>query len=741
MDLQLNNNWNVLADPFYAMKGRTQFNIAAVSKLIPGEAITAVMGEKLAGRILSNNVINAASSVQASLFAAWCYLRLRQTAQLTFPIELDEVFYFADHTRNNSLHIAGLDVLKQYGRFVQQPSVLGTAMSQYRSLIKDGEIVKRLAHTHGLEEWCVRQALLTGVYANLGVEFKLLTYALARPVIEQVFGVQDRIVYVDHNWTRCFDFNATQADVAVVIDWLAGALCKGGVSPIQVSATGEDGFSVWIDEYEFRVTAKDGVFEVSRNLRFNNMLLVSSLTGRGRGVRIPAEDMSLVNSYGTFLYGLVMLGAKYLTAPVPELGQLVSKKMFVELPVQSDDEAQAYDGDRAYYDRYVTVTRLSATDMPFGFARYQVDGEWNTKVIYNREIGVTSLGDVEKNGVQIKGAKLPAKHVVDRSALLGFNLVRMPRGQFIDGRRSCIQAKHVPSELREQFVREVLSQLTDNTDAAIAEYARQQFGLSGSDEEVIKTASQHLIIGLSSKLAKLIKRTAMDAACVGLLEGGSTRGLKRFGQPVESGNNWVVEAVVSPHATFPAGMAVYWGEGPTLLVKHTQTVQPNVPGVIKEEELAGAVVSLVGGQQFERRGWQVIRMEQPLRIADKEPICDVPYITEEGCFRHTITNNTPDAYLLEIRWRLAKVAGNHTTLQVVLVTQTREHQIKGRNNIKCMLSRYTPDVVHNNLNAELNARSVFFADTNKWLDLVQSIAHDLASYPERKKISRKCRRR
>lgn len=726
----LANNWSVLADPFYAMKEREGYKLSVVKNLTPKEAIRAVLGDALADRVIKNGKIEAANSTQQALFAAFCYLRLRQKGTLEFPIGLDENFYFADPTRGK-LHIAGLEVLKQYGRYVNTPKCLGTAFTQFRNF-KDN-IVDTFVASHKLEPWAVRQALLTGVIASQdGVNFKVLTYAACRPVIEKMFGNLPNVVYVDPNWIRVFDFNATAQDVATVIDWLAGALSKGGVSPIEVTEA-EDGFSVWMDSYEFRVTLNDGVFEKGRNLRFNNMLMVTSLTGRASGSRVQAQDLSLINSYGTFLYGLLMLGSTYLAPSVPELGQLVSKKLLVELPCTSDDEARAFDSDRASYDRYVTVTRMSAIDLPIGFARYQLNDEWYTKLTYNRDISVSALGDIvvdyaggsKTNTGVIKGAQLPAKSSVDAAALLGFNLVRMPRGQFIDGRRSCIQAKHVPAELREQFVRDVLSGMVgENSDAAIAQYCRDTFSMTGNDDEVIKGASNHLIIGLSSKLAKLIKRTAMDAACVGQFTKSGGRGLKRYSQKGQSNNNWLVEAVVSPHAIFPAGMAAYWGEEPQMIVKHTQSVQPCVPGL---NNLENAVIPLFkGGERADRFGWYVLRYKNPIRLDDLEPVADIPYVIADEPFRHTIVNNVADGRLVEIRWRATKVQGNNTTLQVVVVTQTHETQIKGRNNVKCMLSRYTPDVVINELNPELNARSVFFADTNKWLDLVMSLV-DVAS--------------
>lgn len=715
------HNWNVAADPFYAMKARSAYGINAVAQLSPNEAIQAVMGDELAGLMINNGKLNAANPVQGALFAAWCYLRLRQRQPLVFPIAFGEVFHFADVAKGK-MHIAGLEVLRGYGKSIDKPNELNDAWKVFKQELKKTENFAELAASFGISTQTAKQVLMTGILASMGVSYSLLTFASGESFYTHMFGeAPENVVFVDPNWTRCFDFNATAQDVAIVIDWLAGALMKGGVSPIEVFEA-EDGFIISMDSFLFHVTTKDGVFETSRNLRFNNMLLASSLSGYANGRRIPGEDLSLVNSYGTFLYGLMMLGAGQLGAAVPELDQLVSKKLLVELPNSSDDEARAADGDRMMYDRYVTVTRFAPIDLPIGFARYRnAAGEVKAKALYNREVSLTGMGDVAK-GAARSNVSLPAKDAIDRAALLAFNLVRMPRGQFIDGRRACVQAKHVPAELRTQFVVDVLkSQCGSEDPAAIANYCRDTFGLSArTDAELIELVSNHLIVGLSSKLAKLIKRTAMDAACVGEFAEGQGRGLKRYGQPEESQNNWLIEAVVSPHATFPAGMAVYWGEGPKVLVKHTQTVQPEVPQQITD--LATAVECYYPGELEVNKGWFVYTMNKPVPLADREPVAEVPYTTDEGNFAHIIRNDVPSGYLMEIRWRMAKVNGSKTSLQIVVVTQTRESQIKGRNNVKCMLSRYSDSVINNGLNETLAARSVFFADTNKWLDLVMENA-------------------
>jgi hypothetical protein len=716
----LTANWSVLADPFYPMKGRTGYAMDAIAQLSPEEAVRAVMGDEIGDMLISNGTVNAASKVQATLFAAWCYVRLRQSAQLIFPINVGEEFHFAQPMPKFHLGLAGLSFLESYGRHIKVGfEVESRARTRLRTVATD-LTVKELASKYELEDNVVKQALYTGCLIEAGATCTMLTYASALPVIEEKFGPQETVVAVDHNWTRTFDFLATSHDVAVVVDWLAGALTKNGNCPIHVTESPNgDGFSVWFDETnEFHITSKDGVFETSRDRRFNNVLLVSGFTGST--ARVPESDLSLMNSYGCFIYGLLNLGGAALTAPVPELGQLF--KLMTngqDLPMTSDSEVGAGDADRVYYERYVTANRVGTVDFPFRFAR--LNG--GLRVVYQNKAELRPTGNRRyfdgESSITIQGTRLPSEWKVDRAALLGFNLVRMPRGQFIDGRRSCIQLQHIPESMRVGFMKEVLAgQVGSTEESAIADYLRTTYKLKGDDATVTSMASNHLVIGLSSKLAKLIKRTAMDAALVGEFTNGEARGLKRFGQPKVSNNNWLVESVISAHAIHAAGMATYWGEHPQLVVKHTQTIQPTVPGTV---DVNNAVVSIYPATRQDRMGWNVLVMDQPVPMDKGDVIADIPYQTAVGIFRHSVINEVPEAQVLEIRWREAKLVGNEKTLQVTVVSQTIESQIKGRNNIKAMLGRANSDVINHELNKDIAARAVFFRDTNKWLDLVMSL--------------------
>lgn len=717
----LAQNWSVKADPFYAMKARTGYKLDVVTQLSPAEVVEAVVGKEVADLIISNDNINAASKLQGILFAAWCYMRLRQTSPLVFPISAGEEFHFAQPSNKFHLSIAGLEFLKGFGRYKTISYELESrAKTKLKSYVDDD--IKAMASKYWLEPNVVRQALYTGCLIESGVTHTLLTYDSALLLIEEKFGPQEQVVGINPNWTRHYDFLATYNDVAIVVDWIAGALAKHDKSPIMVTESPNgDGFSVWFDEtYEFHVTSKDGVFETSRDRRFNNVLLVTGLTGQ-TGVRTTESNLSLMNSYGCFIYGLLNMSAAALTATVPALGQLF--KVLTngqDLPMTSDSEVGAGDADRIFYERYVTSSRIAPTDFPFRFSRVGNNG---VKVVYQTTVALRPTGNQRVSYgdgyITVQGTKLPSEWLVDRAALLGFNLVRMPRGQFIDGRRSCIQLKHIPESMRVGFMTQVLStQVGSTEEAAIADYLRNTYSLKGGDQEVINLASSHLVIGLSSKLAKLIKRTAMDAALVGKFTNGESRGLKRFGQPSVSENNWLVEAVVSAHAIHAAGMAVYWGERPEFVVRHTQTIQPTVPGEVVIED---AIQTPYPASLEFHMGWYILKMDRPVPVDKDDVIADIPYTVNGLQFRHSVINTVPQAEILEIKWREAKLVGNEKTLQVTVVSQTIESQIKARNNIKAMLGRTSESVIHNGLNGNIAARAVFFRDTNKWLDLVMSL--------------------
>lgn len=727
----LTNNWTVSADPFYVMHKRTGYKLGSILELSSVEAVLSVFGDEVGNRLIRNGELDSITDVQEALFTAWCYMHLRQRrAKLELPIAVDSAFVFPQYGRTE-LGMQGIDLI----RSLCTEDHLGTKeMTEARKMVKDilgsgskfAESVKALSVKFGLRSEWVRQSVYAACAARV-TDVQVLTFVSCGKMLREILDweLPSNLVLVDHNWFSWGNFLWTNEDVAVICDYLAQAVKQGTVEPIALEPRDNGDFAVWVDGCEFVVTPKDGVFETTRNRRFNNMLLISGLTGYAPDRRVEEDDLVLVNSYGTFLYGMLVLGAKTLSAPSMELSQFVSKVLTSgnELPMTSDDEVGAPDADRIYYERYVTVSRVAPANFPFALAKMP-----NQRLLVRYGCDVTLQGGDEATdeGVVI-GGELPAKSAVDRAALMTFNLVRMPRGQFIDGRRSCIQTRHLPAELRVPFVQQLMMDQCNGDLVAAFAYAKENYSIKGvNDKDYWQALSEHLIIGLSSKLAKLIKRTAMDAALVGTMKDGESRGFKRFGQPNVSNNNWLVESVVTPHAIWPAGMAAYWGERPTLVVSHTETTQPNLPRIA---ELEVAVVPEYSGYtKSVRFGWHVVTYANPVRLDKGDVVARVPFQTQDGEFDHFITTRVPEARLVSIQWRLAVASGNQKQLQVKVTTETHEHEIKGRNNVKCMFARIDESCINNELNGvgAFNARAIFFADTNKWLDLVMQ-AVDVAA--------------
>ncbi len=707
----LTNNWSVKADPFYAMHKRTGYSLENICKLSPAEAVEAVFGTEVARAIAPDGEIAGLGLLQKTLFSAWCYMYLRQAnGSIRLPISFGEEFYLlGDQTMSSAITTAGY-LLRNVGISLEGDQVCKDAWKSFTQILGAGdarrENIGALAEAHGVSIVAAKHAIVSACISQL-TEKKVFTYPSCERLIREVVGeVNANLVYLDPNWIRFGDFLATAQDVAVVLDFLSTV-----TKEIEVKADGDgDGFRFWISGTEFHCTNNDGIFHVERNRRLQGMLLVNASTGKHNSVPVSAEDVSLVNSYGTFLYALLYGAPAYLAKKVPAWDEFVNKILIKgeEYPLTAEDEVGPADGDRKFYERYVTVTRPAPTELPFQFIKL----DDSVLVAHNQTIfmttGVSATSEVRP--------RLPKNSSVDRTVLETFNLVRMPNGRFIDGRRSCIQLRHTtnPRKYAEQMFLYLAG--TDNLSAA-EHYARKSVDVP-ADVDIWEYLGQNLVVGLSSKLAKLIKRTAMDAAVVAQLVDGKGRGFKRFGQPKESENCWLVESVVSAHAIWPAGMACYWGAEPEMIVDHTESHQLPYSGKVDETTLIQVYTNYVNEVILED-GWYKATFSRPIPI-DKGGLVGYVNITTNGVqYPFAVTTRIAEAQLVAIEWQKRRGYGDLSTVFVKVRTITVESEIKGRNNVKAMLTRYDRRCLA--LNEDISARAIFFKDTNKWLDLIAQI--------------------
>jgi hypothetical protein len=702
-------NWNVQADPFYAMYKRTGHSLDDVQSLTPAEAVRVVFGDAVGDAIAPDGDIEG-SLQNVTLFATWCYMYLRQkVSTVNCPVNLGEEFYL----ELTSAPFMGADLLCQIGQQLTDDAVIKEARKVMETLIGAGdkyrENLSRLAQAYGLIPSAIRQGLLSACISKL-TDRKVLTFAACQNVIEEVVGVApSNLVYVNPNWIRFGDFLATAQDVAVVLNWLSRAF-----SDVFEVKSCDDGFNFWVEGTQFHCTSKDGVFHIERNRHINGMLLVNSSTGRHPTEPVDPENLSLVNSYGTVIYAL-LYGAPGYVNKGKGWDSFVNKVLVKgdEYPLTSEDEVGPADGDRKFHERYVTVTRPQPVDVPFALIRF-TDGWFLSTQSVSMKTGYATESE--------NSVRLPQNSSIDKAALWAFNLVRMPSGALIDGRRSCIQLRHTQQPAN--FAKAMMLNLAGTDDILRAEgYARSIVKVPDG-KDTWEHLGEYLIVGLSSKLAKLIKRTASDAAVVAKLEDGQSRGFKRFGQTNESTNNWLVESVVSAHAIWPAGMACYWGDEPQLLVDHTESIQLPFKGDVDETTVSVPYTEYMGEVYLED-GWFKVTMTTPIPI-DKGGLAGEVQVCCNGIeYPFAITSKTPDAQLVGVEWQERRGYGDLKTLFVKVRTITVESEIKARNGVKAMLTRYDRRCLSLN-NEDIAARAIFFKDTNKWLDLATQIC-DIAA--------------
>lgn len=433
---------------------------------------------------------------------------------------------------------------------------------------------------------------------------------------------------------------------------------------------------------------EDGIYEGERGRRINNALLVHSKGNDKSEIDldvIKAEDLVLLNSHGVFGTWLMNYGASLLSGRMKEAGKLFDQYLTDgNIPIMSLEDVGAPDQDRRRYEEYSTKVlfiKPGAEFFPF---------------ILEEQSGRTVI-KAQSDLKELDFAYVPQKYALDSLILEEFNLANY-KGDYIDGRLTCIRAKDIPEAYRAKWLDTIAEELG---------YDRSSLG-------------EDTVITLSSKIAKAIKRCMMDSAQVGAAINGEGRGLKLYGQKEQSQYNVMIPSVISQTLIAGAGVAVYFGDNPpTLRNPHCSRRQLAVQPIFDEN---GPKIEFVvePAEVLKENGWYVAKFEKDtIQVREGTEIAKVPYQTKDGMEYISITSDIDLEYLDKLSWRMIRQAGGQESMVVKLDTVTLESTNKVRNNVKAMLTPGPKSYIHNGLNPGIEADALFPRDTNKWSDLVK----------------------
>ena len=538
----------------------------------------------------------------------------------------------------------------------------------------------------------------------------------------------ENFIEISSNDFDYYNFCATGADAMYVAMKICDLMARVSSLPqISYEVGTYKGEQVMFVDFEGRnssgfrrimITSKDGVYEYSRMRRFTQILIVQS----GKKEVPDGKDMSLLTSYGTFISYLLRFATAFIceTGTVKPIGKMYDKYLVsdtrTQCPMTTMEDLGAIDGDRQHLDFLASKVRncgnknegnkVVASWMPFGLV-YEEDGK--ARVVARK---------IEVMEAAVNLRKSFRKESVDAPAFRTFNLVRQisSNGSFVDGRRACIRMEHVPAEYRSEVVKTIEDLYLDGK--SWLEHGNYQ-----AKDGVVEDPINSLVICLSSKVSKLIKRTAMDAAVVGVVKGGETRKSRLWGQKYESVNNIMVPAVISQHLLGAAGNAYCWDdEVLTLENEKSFSENPEIDCLLDEAGVPVVEIVVAGAAEvsISSDGWNEIRWVEPVRLFADEEIAVFPYRAGQGTFEYPVCNRVEGAYLKAVRFRRANSAGKSMSLNIQIQFSSLEKAIKARNHVKAIVAPCSPNVFENHLNDGKFAKAIFPADTNKWGDLAKS---------------------
>lgn len=519
---------------------------------------------------------------------------------------------------------------------------------------------------------------------------------------------------------RWFNHHWTQEDAVFFCKAITRMTIRSGKSYTSFKENGPD-LTIYFDAKEQRYVNINsrGVFVSDRGLEVTPLLLIAD------GAQKP-EHMCFLNGYGVLCFFMLTLGRNYLFKQAGKGGELVimAEQFFDEVllgkkggfPVTNENEVGVLDGDRASFTKYATQSRFFTPGTTFSPIMLMTapDDKGNTVHVarFTPEFSV----DWAKTWEMEEAPFMYEPKIFEFFNLVSYKPKEGIPNSLIDGRKVCVRVKDMPEAFRARYVRKVI---TENLGAEVtpAELAASMGAevLPGDAEAWL---TENLVVTLSSKVNKLVKRTVMDSALVGEILNSLGRCYEVFGQEM-SYNTAHIKACVSLTLVAAAGAAMHWGTKPVLKSYSSSRRQPGFKPVLDASGQPAIDWIYQPSSITVECAMNVARWDNKISLLKGDVIARIPYVTLEGTESWIdITANDDGGYLNKITWGMQRVAGNQEDLVIKYETYSLETSMKARSFKKAMMVHYHDGVLKNALNGDAYAEALFPRDTNKWTDLV-----------------------
>ena len=462
----------------------------------------------------------------------------------------------------------------------------------------------------------------------------------------------------------------------------------------------------------------DGVYEVDRCRQLYSAVIANKQALTYTTGELLDTDVRYMTSFGVLIRFIIMNAGAF-CAETPYMAAFFRKRLSKELPFVALQDLGKRDGDRDGLTKFTAMPNYVSLENDHPML-WTVNGDTTT---------------VKTHGYYTFKHQKYAEYRADAAVFRMFNLVRN-KDKFVDGRRVALQMQHIQPEYRVIVAKLICSRAYKLEGTALDQALIKDFKLEAAGynhTELWERISNELVIGLSSKLSKLVKRAVMYCAQIGDLFGSESRGLKQYGQTEMSENVLAMPSVIALCHNASPGMAEMVNGEVYLTVPHRTNRIMNLAPVIMTGQNAGKIVvnfdKLPQPTSVERVGinW-VHRFEPPINVKYNAPICYIPYKVGRDEVAHVTINNTiPDGQLREIHIRQVGF-GSGKQLECDVYTTHTESTIKARDIQKAMLTKVAANVLYNDLNQvhttgfnDLSVNTIWYRDTNKWQDVVSNL--------------------
>lgn len=666
-----------------------------------------------------------------------------------FPIAAGQQFVIMGGDLQDTPDIAGLDMIMQVGSDLTSQLLALTHYYAVESTVCQqfdtdsyGKICLKIAKARNYTMAAVKTAMTNYYTAPLYSTVSFLVDSHVYKLITDLFkDVPDNIIAVDSNWHNSLNFRITQRHV---VGFFESFIPHMGVDKNGAPLLTGTKIDINGKEYTYRLSfenkffldiKKEGVYEVGRHRQLYNAVITNHQALTYTTGDISPEDIAYLNSFAV-LIRYVAMNVKAFCLDVPYMAAFFRKRISVELPFVALSDLGVDDGDRNGLTKfttqpdgtsldYVSPSEISSSH-PFTI---RIDTESNRTLILSK-------------GYYVFRKKRFQGHRIDAAVFTSFNLVRN-KDKFVDGRRVALQLKHVPIESRVQVAQAICARAYGQTGVNLDAAVTADFGLQDAaynHNDLWLRVSNELVVGLSSKLSKLVKRAVMYCAQIGHLEDGGDKGFMQFGQSLFSTNTQAVKSVISLHHNASPGMAESFVEDLfTLTVPHTIkrviNVQPIVHrmGGTAPKELLNKVrvdfdncvaptsITADFGNSV-NYNW-----DAPINVEYGAAICHIPYVLDNKEFAVTVNNTIPEGKLSGMKVDYVRY-GIGMQIEVELYVSHSETSIKARDIQKAVVSQADPSAIYNNLNnaatksaADFVGDVLWYRDTNKWQDVVSGL--------------------